>query len=191
MVINMSISRSAVTAVTAKHVHLCLKIASRVSARYETAKWGVAGALRSYRSVQTPFTIERRAEPGKHFFPKRFPESAGLWNPDKEVPNMNGLWHTRFNAGPAHGDGIVVLRDGEILGGDASHIYTGSYHTDGPLVYFDVHVARWLEKNAAADSESPRAFFFRGSVHGDSATVSGHPDDRREVTIAVELHRAA
>jgi hypothetical protein len=104
---------------------------------------------------------------------------------------MNGLWHTRFSAGPAHGDGIVVLRDGELLGGDASHIYTGSYHTDGPLVYLDVRVSRWLEGDASVAPEHPRAFFLSGSVHGDSATVSGHPDDRREVTIAVELHRAA
>lgn len=104
---------------------------------------------------------------------------------------MEGLWHTRFNAGPAHGDGIVVLRNGEILGGDASHIYTGSYRTDGPLVYLDVHVARWRDENAAEAPESPRAFLLSGSVHGDSATVSGHPDDRRDITIAVELHRAA
>lgn len=104
---------------------------------------------------------------------------------------MEGLWHTHFNAGPAHGDGIVVLRDGQILGGDASHIYTGSYHTDGPLVYLDVHVSRWLDDTEALAAETPQAFFLSGSVHGNSATVSGHPDQHRDVTIAVELHRAA
>ncbi len=104
---------------------------------------------------------------------------------------MEGLWHTHFSAGPAHGDGIVVLRNGEILGGDASHIYTGSYRTDGALVYLDVHVTRWLGERGSLAPEGPRAFCFTGSVHGDSATVSGHPDDRRDVTVAVELHRAA
>lgn len=104
---------------------------------------------------------------------------------------MEGLWHTRFSAGPAHGDGIVVLRNGEVLGGDASHIYVGSYQTDGPLVYLNVRVSRWLEENAAVSPEAPQAFLFSGSVHGDSAVVSGHPDNHLDVTVAVELHRAA
>jgi len=104
---------------------------------------------------------------------------------------MEGLWHTRFNAGPAHGDGIVVLRNGEVLGGDASHIYLGSYQRDGSLLYFNVRVSRWLQEAGAVSPEAPQAFLFSGSVQGDSAFVSGHPDDHREVTVAVELHRAA
>jgi T3SS negative regulator,GrlR len=104
---------------------------------------------------------------------------------------MEGLWHTRFNAGPAHGDGIVVLRNGEVLGGDASHIYVGSYQRDGSLVYFNVRVSRWLGEDSAFASEPPQAFLFHGSVQGDSATVSGHSDDHLDLTVAVELHRAA
>ncbi|HVT99111.1 MAG TPA: GrlR family regulatory protein [Acidobacteriaceae bacterium] len=104
---------------------------------------------------------------------------------------MEGLWHTRFNAGAAHGDGIVVLRNGEVLGGDASHIYVGSYQTDGSRVYFNVRVSRWLEEDGTISPESPQAFLFSGSMEGNAAIVSGHPDDHREVTVAVELRRAA
>jgi len=104
---------------------------------------------------------------------------------------MEGLWHTHFSSGPAHGDGIAVLRNGEILGGDASHIYTGSYQTDGSLLYVNVRVSRWLDDEAAIDRSSPVTFFLSGSVAGDSATVTGHQDDHRDVTLAVELHRAA
>ena len=104
---------------------------------------------------------------------------------------MEGLWHTRFTAGAAHGDGIVVLRNGEVLGGDASHIYIGSYQTDGPLVYLNVRVSRWEHDDGSVSPEPPQAFLFSGSVEGDSAIVSGHPDDHLDVTVAVELHRAA
>ena len=51
---------------------------------------------------------------------------------------LNGLWHTHFVAGPAHGDGMAVLRDGEILGGDPTYTYTGSYRLDGAFLYANV-----------------------------------------------------
>ena len=31
---------------------------------------------------------------------------------------MEGLWYAHFSAGQVQGDGMAVLRDGEILGGD-------------------------------------------------------------------------
>lgn len=104
---------------------------------------------------------------------------------------MEGLWHTHFNVGAAHGNGIAVLRNGELLGGDSSHIYVGSYYTDGPLLYLSVHVSDWLEEKAAISPEMPQAFLFSGLVQGDSAVLAGHPDAHLDVTVAVELHRAA
>lgn len=54
---------------------------------------------------------------------------------------LDGLWHARFIAGPGHGDGMGVLRDGEILRGDPTPTYTGSYRLDGSLLYASVRVS--------------------------------------------------
>lgn len=102
---------------------------------------------------------------------------------------MEGLWYAHFTAGPSHGEGMTVLHDGQILGCDRTHTYTGTYHFDGSLLYAYVHVNP-TEDNPEAE-EHELNLFLKGSVAGDSAIVSGHPDDRSDVDIAVELRRAA
>jgi hypothetical protein len=104
---------------------------------------------------------------------------------------MEGLWYTHFSAGPVHGDGMAVLRDGEILGGDPAHTYTGSYQSDGSNLYANVRVSPYMGATIPADMDRPVTFFLRGSIAGDSATMSGHPDNKPDLTVAVELHRGA
>lgn len=102
---------------------------------------------------------------------------------------MEGLWYTHFTAGPSHGEGMTVLHDGQILGCDRVHTYTGTYHFDGSLLYAYVHVSTTNDDPETEDQTVN--LFLQGSVQGDSATVSGHPDDQTDMDIAVELRRAA
>jgi len=104
---------------------------------------------------------------------------------------MEGLWYTHFTAGPVHGDGMAVLRHGEILGGDPIHTYTGSYQADGPNLYANVRVSPYAGGQNPPDIERPLTFFLQGSVAGNSANVSGHADNKPDVTVVVEMHRAA
>jgi hypothetical protein len=104
---------------------------------------------------------------------------------------MEGLWYTHFTAGPVHGDGLAVLRNGEILGGDPAHTYSGSYNSDGPNLYAQVRVSPHVTADTPSDLDRPVNVFFKGSIAGDSAIVIGHPDRHRELNIAVELHRAS
>ena len=103
---------------------------------------------------------------------------------------MEGLWYAHFTAGQVKGDGLAVLRDGEILGGDALHTYNGSYQTDGPDLYANVRVSPHESAGVPADLEHPVNVFLRGSLNGNSAMVTGHPDMHDEVRIAVELRKA-
>lgn len=104
---------------------------------------------------------------------------------------MEGLWYAHFTAGPVQGDGMAVLRHGEILGGDPSHTYTGSYQSDGPNLYANVRVSPYAASRAPVDMERPVTFFLQGSIHGDLANISGHADNKPDLMVAVELHRAA
>ena len=104
---------------------------------------------------------------------------------------MEGLWYMHFTAGPNQGDGLAVLRDGEILGGDPLHTYSGSYSSDGTNLYANVRVSPHTTSNTTTDLEHPVSLFLKGSIIGDSAKVSGHLDHHAELDVAVELHRAS
>jgi hypothetical protein len=104
---------------------------------------------------------------------------------------MEGLWYAHFNAGPVQGDGMAVLSEGKILGGDLAHTYVGSYQSDGPDLYANVCVSPYSGAHVPAMLEHPITFFLRGSLSGDSAKVSGHADNKPDVQVEIELHRAA
>jgi len=103
---------------------------------------------------------------------------------------MEGLWYTHFTTGQTKGDGLAVLRDGEVLGGDALHVYKGSYQADGSHLYVNLRVSPHESAEAPSDMQHPVNVFLKGSITGDSAMVTGHPDRHDEVKIAVELHKA-
>jgi T3SS negative regulator,GrlR len=106
---------------------------------------------------------------------------------------MEGLWFTNFNVGPEYSKGLVVLRDGQILGGDHGHTYTGTYSSDGPHLHARVCVTPYLWTPTPAPQPQHHSVMltFSGTLDGDSATVSGHPDNREDVNVSVELRRAA
>lgn len=107
---------------------------------------------------------------------------------------MEGLWFTHFTAGPEYGDGMVVLRDGQILGGDPGHTYTGTYMIDSPNVYARIEVKPYVWEPDVSTQEHPERpvmLTLTGTLTGHSAVVFGHPDDHEEVKIAVEMRQAA
>lgn len=104
---------------------------------------------------------------------------------------MQGLWYMHFTSGPLEGDGLAVLRDGEILGGDQARTYAGSYREDGSLVYANIRVAPYLRSRTPSELKHPITLFLQGKVKDDLASVSGHVDNAPNVEVTVELHRAA
>ena len=103
---------------------------------------------------------------------------------------LEGLWYTHFTVGEEQGDGMAVLRDGEILGGDPAHTYVGSYTSDGPQLYLSVRVSPYAG-HLPADMERPLDFVLWGTANQDSGRVSGCAKNHRELKAVVDLHRAA
>jgi hypothetical protein len=103
---------------------------------------------------------------------------------------FEGLWYAHYTSGQLEGDGMAVLRDGEILGGDPSHTYVGSYSTDGPELYLNVRVSPYLG-HLPADMDRPVEFVLWGKANGESAHVAGCADNNRDLKLVVDLHRAA
>ncbi len=102
---------------------------------------------------------------------------------------MEGIWYAHFTSGEVKGDGMAVLRDGLIEGGDPAHTYSGSYQEEGSNLYANVRVSPYAGSAVPTDLAHPVTFFLRGSVTGNSAKVSGHPDNRPEALVSVELHK--
>ncbi len=102
---------------------------------------------------------------------------------------MEGIWYAHFTSKEVIGDGVVVLHSGQIEGGDPSHTYSGSYQQDGPQVYANVRVSPDAGSLLPTDLTHPVTYFLKGSVAGNSAKVTGHPDNRPETLVSVELHR--
>lgn len=102
---------------------------------------------------------------------------------------MDGLWVTHFDAGAAHGNGIALFRAGEILGGDFSHTWTGTYEEEGANLYARIRVASHRVGEQPEIPEPAVMMTLAGSRSGNSAVLTGHPDGR-EVPVTIEMHRA-
>ncbi len=106
---------------------------------------------------------------------------------------MDGLWIAHFTAGAAHGNGLVILRAGEVLGGDLSHTWQGELHEDGPNVNARVRIGPWTAREATVQpgGEQPFMMTLSGSCTDRSASLHGHPDEKPDLPIQIELKRAA
>ena len=102
---------------------------------------------------------------------------------------MEGIWYAHFTSGDVSGVGVAVLHGGQIEGGDLAHTYSGSYQEEGSTLYANVRVSPYAGTSLPADLTHPITLFLRGSVNGELAKVSGHPDNRPEATVSIELRK--
>ncbi len=104
---------------------------------------------------------------------------------------MDGLWIANFTAGSAHGSGILVLRAGDLIGGDTGHTYKGNWQEDGPNLNARICVEPWIpeEGQQAGTREQPFMITLTGSRTDKSATLHGHPDERPDLLVSVEMKR--
>ncbi|MGA9585577.1 MAG: GrlR family regulatory protein [Terracidiphilus sp.] len=102
---------------------------------------------------------------------------------------MEGIWYAHFTSGELNGVGVAVLHNGQVEGGDPAHTYSGSYQEEGNNVYANVRVSPYAGSTQPADLTHPITYFLRGSVTGDLARVSGHPNNKPEALVSVELRK--
>jgi len=102
---------------------------------------------------------------------------------------MEGIWYAHFTSGEVYGDGVAVLHDGLVQGADPAHTYSGSYQEEGSNLYVNVRVSPYAGSLLPADLTHSITCFLRGSVTGDSAQITGHPNNRPDATISVELRK--
>src|SRR5579859_8039622 len=103
---------------------------------------------------------------------------------------MEGYWLTRFRFGTTLGQGIAMLHDGELVGGDFEHIWSGTYEEDGPRVHATIRVIPSVstpEQILARDQ--PIILILSGYCSNEFARLEGYRQDRRELRYLIEMRK--
>ena len=95
----------------------------------------------------------------------------------------DGIYHVKFaSTMGAAGEGLVVVKDGSVNGGDAGYLYQGALNSDPTgQVHGQLQVQRWNAGHVSVFGPlSNFALDLRGQAANDGFTVSGgvpgHPN---------------
>jgi hypothetical protein len=102
---------------------------------------------------------------------------------------MEGIWYAHFASSASNGVGVAVLHNGIIEGGDPAHTYSGSYQEEGSNLYANIRVSPYAGSTLPPYLTHPITYFLRGSVSGDQAKLSGHPNNKPEAIVSVDLRK--
>ncbi len=104
---------------------------------------------------------------------------------------MEGYWLTHFETAESRGDGISILHDGELLGGDLEHLWSGSYEEDGTHVSARIRivpVVAWPEEELIA-REPPIILSLAGQFTDDFARLGGNAEHKKDLHFDITLRK--
>ena len=104
---------------------------------------------------------------------------------------MEGYWLTHFDAGARHGDGIAMLHEGELVGGDLEHLWSGTYEEQGPRVLARIRIVPCVStaEEETMARERPVILSLAGYCTEEYARLEGHPDGREEDRFEVTMRK--
>jgi len=104
---------------------------------------------------------------------------------------MDGYWLTHFHVGDRHGEGIVMMRAGELLGGDLEHVLSGTWEEEEGRVYARIRIVPFVSRaeEELMAREMPLILTLTGTCTEDTARLEGHPDARDDLQYRVEMRR--
>lgn len=103
----------------------------------------------------------------------------------------NGIYHVRFSSAQDSGEGLIVVKDGSINGGDFGYLYHGTIASDDANLSAALTVERWNQSHvsifgsiakfglslAGTEDATASRFTLRGTVVGQPAlqiSIEGH-----------------
>lgn len=104
---------------------------------------------------------------------------------------MEGYWTTHFEAGLVHGDGIAMLHDGELVGGDFEHVWTGTYEESGRNLLARIRIVPSVssEEEETMAREKPVIYSLHGYCTEDFAALEGIAEHRKDQHIEITMRR--
>ncbi|WP_315384747.1 GrlR family regulatory protein [Microvirgula aerodenitrificans] len=89
--------------------------------------------------------------------------------------SLNGFYQVSFGAALPGAGGVVVLKDGEITGGDDQYLYSGTYSANGNRLTTQITVAAYVAGAKSVFGNSADKFVLRldGEYHQDGFSLVG------------------
>ena len=104
---------------------------------------------------------------------------------------MEGYWLTHFETIKSRGDGISMLRDGELLGGDLDHIWSGTFEEDGTKISARIRIDPVVSSPAEelAAREPPTILVVGGYCTADFARLEGCAEHNKDLHFDITLRK--
>jgi len=104
---------------------------------------------------------------------------------------MEGYWKFHYEIGATEGDGIAMLHEGELVGGDFEHVWTGTYEEDRPALNARIRITPSVssEEEKIMARDKPRIFSLRGYCTEDFAALEGIAEHCTDQRIAITMRK--
>ena len=104
---------------------------------------------------------------------------------------MDGYWLAHYDSGTRHGEGIMMLRGGDLMGGDLEHVWTGTYEEEPPKLYARIRIVPFVScaEERTMAREQPEIVNLSGFCTEEYATLEGCPEGRMGETFHVEMRK--
>lgn len=104
---------------------------------------------------------------------------------------MDGLWTAEFGSSAGiFGGGVVVFREGKILGGDSTYFYTGDYRLQGSTFSATLKISPFIEGAESVFKTSGRDLILDlvGSFTPQGTAIAqGNPREIPQLNFGVKL----
>jgi len=108
---------------------------------------------------------------------------------------MNGLWTAEFGSSTGmFGGGVVIFRDGKMLGGDGTYYYTGEYNLTGKAFSATLKVSPFIEGAESVFKTVGRDLTLElvGSLAGEGRLIAqGQTKELPDLKFGVKLTKRA
>jgi hypothetical protein len=104
---------------------------------------------------------------------------------------MEGYWLTHYRVGKTQGDGMVLMQEGELQGGDLDHMWSGTYEEEGPRVHADIRIVPVMSspEEEIMAREQPTIVHLSGYCIEEFARLEGSPEDRKDQWFEIVMRK--
>jgi len=104
---------------------------------------------------------------------------------------MEGYWLAHYKTGERQGDGIVMLHEGELLGGDLEHLWTGAYEEEGPKLSALIRVVPVMSspEEEIMAREQPMILSLTGYCNDEYAWLKGGAEHQRDLHFEITMSK--
>ncbi len=104
---------------------------------------------------------------------------------------QDGIYHVRFSSpqGSA-GEGLAVIKDGSVNGGDSGYLYVGQLMSEGPSLSGQLEISRWNSGIQSIFGNLGKfALALTGTTGTDNFAVSGGITGKPNLRISIAGRR--